>query len=100
VLGSTLQSGEQLQVDARGQWLYALLLEEDDSGEVGRMIAQIHDPPAGKGSPLPKLGTASPQGDGPNAELNAPGQEPTRVSDQQQEPARSTGSRNRGSDPG
>jgi hypothetical protein len=39
-----------------------MLLEEDYSGEVGRVAKQAHDPPAGEGVSLPELGSPSAEG--------------------------------------
>jgi hypothetical protein len=74
-----LASGEQLRARAKRQRFAAVLLKEDDSGEVGRVAKQKHGPPAGEGVSLPELGSASAQGSGLNPERGASGEDSTRV---------------------
>jgi len=76
-----LRSGQQLQVRGRGQWFDAPLLEENDSGEVGRAAAQIGRPPTGEGLSVAEVGSASPQGSGAGPERGASGEDSTRVID-------------------
>jgi hypothetical protein len=76
-----LTSGEQLQARVRGQCLDTPILEENDSGEIGRAAAQVRGPLPREGVSVPELGSASAQCRGPAPERGASGEDSTRVID-------------------